>query len=244
MCDHDGVIGGASVAAQMRIPEIFEWAEYYCPWCYIGAVRLNAVMPEFEGRVKLRTRAFPLEIVGGGPPNRHELEQEWWLAALQEPRATFAPYRSDDWPTTTLPAFDAAVCAGRQGEAERHDIDLRIRRAFFAESRNIGRPEVMREIAEEAGLDLRRFERDMADPTLRAEVLDEAHRGYDAYDVRGTPTLMLENGTVLQHAFATADFEDDRISAVQPLPCCGDGCLDATRNLITMALEPAHASAQ
>ena len=103
--------------------------------------------------------------------------------------------------------------------------------------------EVMLEIAQEAGLDMRRFERDFADPTVRAEVLDEAHRGYDAYDVRGTPTLMLEDGTFLHHAFATADFENDRISAVQPLPCCGDGCLDATRDLIKMALEPARTSA-
>ena len=75
---------------QTNLPEIWEWAEYYCPWCYIGAVRLHAIMPEFQGRVKMRIRPFPLEVVGGGPPNRKELDQERWLAALQEPRAAFA----------------------------------------------------------------------------------------------------------------------------------------------------------
>src|SRR5688500_6179229 len=45
-------------------PEIWEWAEYYCPWCYVAAVRLHKIMPEYQGRMKLRQRAFPLEIYG------------------------------------------------------------------------------------------------------------------------------------------------------------------------------------
>jgi predicted DsbA family dithiol-disulfide isomerase len=238
--NHDGVIGGAPVV-ESRIPEVWEWAEYYCPWCYIGAVRLHAVMPEFAGRVALRTRAFPLEVYGGGPPNRHELEQEWWLAAIQEPLATFRPFRGDDWPTTTLSAFEAVAAAARQDEDIVHDFDLRVRRAFFAESRNIGKREVMLELAQEAGLDMLRFERDIANPSIRDAVLAEGRVGYERFGVRGTPTLMLEDGARLEHAFATADFEDDRISAVHPLPCCGDGCLDATRKLVEAALQPAEA---
>ena len=219
-----------------NLPEIWEWAEYYCPWCYVGAVRLNAVMPGFRDRVKLRIRPFPLEVVGGGPPNRDELEQEWWLAALQEPRAEFAPYRNDDWPTTTLPAFDAVSCAGRQGEDAFYDLDLRVRRAFFAESRNIGNRAVLLEIAQEAGLDMLRFERDFADPQVRAAVLAEAQLGRDQWRVRGTPTLMLSDGTRLRHPLAYPKFEDDRVVAVKPLPCFGDGCLDATRELVEKAL--------
>ena len=90
---------------------------------------------------------------------RDILEQEWRLAALQEPAAKFAPYEGDDWPATTLPAFEAAWCAARQGEAAFIDYDLRIRRAFFAEGRNIGRIEVLTEIAKEAGLDMAHFVR-------------------------------------------------------------------------------------
>jgi len=87
-----------------NIPELWQWAEYYCPWCYVAAVRLHKIMPQYQGRVKLRQRAFPLEIYGGGPPDRKELELEIWLAALQESKAVFKPFK-DDWPTTTLPAF-------------------------------------------------------------------------------------------------------------------------------------------
>ena len=219
------------------VPEIWEWTEYYCPWSYIGAVRLHQVMPEFRGRIRRHIRAFPLEVYGGGPPNRHELEQEWWLAALQEPLASFAPYRGDDWPTTTLPAFEALRAATRQLTDEQlHDFDLRVRRAFFAESRNIGRREVMLELAQEAGLDMARFERDFADPAVREEVLAEGRLGYDNCGVRGTPTLMLEDGTRLEHAFATAHFEDERIASVKPLPCHGEGCLEITRSLVERAV--------
>jgi predicted DsbA family dithiol-disulfide isomerase len=122
-------------------------------------VRLHRVIAEYEGRVRVQVRPFPLEVAGSGPAPRDILEQEWWLAAIQEPAADFAPYENDDWPATTLPAFEAAWCAFRQGEEVGFDYDLRVRRAFFAEGRNIGRRQVLLEIAEEVGLDARHFER-------------------------------------------------------------------------------------
>jgi predicted DsbA family dithiol-disulfide isomerase len=110
-------------------------------------VRLRTALPEYRGRVWLRTRPFPLEIYGGEPPPRDILEQEWWLAALQEPTANFVPYRRDG---TTLPTFQAVLSAFQLDEAAGHDFDLCVRRAFFGESRNIGRREGLLAIAREA----------------------------------------------------------------------------------------------
>ncbi len=31
------------------LPELWMWAEYYCPWCYIAVVRLHRVQQEYEG---------------------------------------------------------------------------------------------------------------------------------------------------------------------------------------------------
>ncbi len=200
-------------------------------------------MPEYEGRVKLRERAFPLEVFGGGPPNRHELEQEMWLAALQEPSAAFAPFRGEDWPTTTLPAFEAAWCAAQQGEAAGHDYDLRLRRAFFYENRNIGRGEVLLEIAHEAGLDMPRFTQMFDGGVAHQPVLDEGRLGYEHFRVHGTPTLMLENGVRLRHPIAYPITEHGQIVNVGKLPCCGETCLDATRALFDRALQGGPASA-
>lgn len=200
------------------------------------AVRLNVVLPEYQGRVRLRTRPFPLEVGDGEAAPRDILEQEWWLAALQEPDAAFAPYRGDDWPSTTLPAFDAAWCATRQGEAAGQDYDLRLRRAFFAQSRNIGRREVLLDLAREAGLDLARFDHDFAGEEARSTVLAERKLGRERYGVGGTPTPMLPDGTALVAPLAEPRMRERKIVAVGRLPCYGDACLDATRALFERAL--------
>lgn len=219
-----------------NLPELWEWAEYYCPWCYIAAVRLRKIMPEYQGRVKVRQRAFPLELFGGGPPNRKEIELEIWLAALQEPMAVFEPFK-EDWPTTTLPAFEAAWCAFQQGEAIGQEFDLRIRTAFFAEGRNIGSREVMLELAHEAGLDLGDFRRLFNSGKARIAVLEEGRMGQEIYNVRGTPTIMLSNGKKLRHPIAYPNIQNEKILSVAKLPCCGEGCYDATRSLFEKALK-------
>ncbi len=203
-------------------------------------MRLEKIIPEYKGRVRLRARPFPLEVFGGGPPNRSELEQEMWLAALQEPAAAFAPFRGKDFPTTTLPAFEAAWCAAQQGEEAGHDYDLRLRRAFFYESRNIGQRETLLEIAHEAGLDLPRFTRAFDSGEARKSVLDEGRLGQERFHVHGTPTLMMEDGTRLRHPMAFPVMEDGKIVKVGVLPCCGEACLDATRALFDRALERAQ----
>jgi len=194
-------------------------------------------MPEFQGRATLRIRPFPLELIDGESAPRDILEQERWLEAIQEPAAAFAPYRGDDWPTTTLPAFEAAWYAARQGDAALANYDLRVRQAFFAEGRNIGRWDVLRQIAEETGLDCQRFDQDVAGGAARAAVVEEARLGRERYRVRGTPTLMLATGTKLRHPIAYPRMEERQVVAVAALPCCGAGCLDATRAVIEQALQ-------
>lgn len=222
------------------MPELWEWAEYYCPWCYVAAVRLHKVAPEYRGRVRLRQRAYPLEVYGGGPPDRRELEAEMWLAALQEPEARFKPFTGTDWPTTTLPAFEAAWSVMQMDEAAGHDFDLRIRRAFFAEGRNIGRREVMLELAAEAGVEMAQFTRLFNGGEARAAVLAEGRLGKERYGVRGTPTLMTADGSKLRHPIAYARIDEGKVLSVGRLPCCGEGCYDATRALFEEALQQAR----
>jgi predicted DsbA family dithiol-disulfide isomerase len=218
------------------LPEIWEWAEYYCPWCYVTAVRLRESRAKYDGRVQVRMRAFPLEVYGSGPAPRDILAQEWWLAAIQEPKAEFAPWTGDDWPTTTLPAFAAFWAANQQDKALALDYDLRIRHAFFAESRNIGRREVLIELAEAVGLNMAEFLRVFESGTARDAVLEEGRLGRETYGVRGTPTVMLADGSRLRPPLAFPKFVDDRIVSIGHLPCHGAECYAATDELFEKAL--------
>lgn len=193
-------------------------------------------MSEYEGRVKVRIRAFPLELGSEAGVPRALLEQEWWLAAIQEPAATFAPFRGDDFPTSTLPAFDAAWCAAQQGERAALDFDLAVRRAFFAGGRNIGRREVLLEIAGETGLDVAAFTRALEGTAARAAVLAEAREGRERFRVRGTPTVMLADGTKLRLPIAYPVIHEHRVVGVGKLTCVGEECLAQTRALFERAL--------
>ncbi len=193
-------------------------------------------MSEYEGRVKLRIRPFPLELTGRVGVPRALLEQEWWLAAIQEPAAAFAPFQGDDFPTTTLPAFEAAWCAGRQGEGAALAFDLAVRRAFFAGGRNIGRREVLLDVAKETGLDAAAMAHALADGAARAAVEAEAREGRERWQVRGTPTVMLQDGTRLRLPIAFPLIRDGRVVGVGKLPCTGDGCLPQMRELFEQAL--------
>jgi hypothetical protein len=193
-------------------------------------------MPEYQGRVKLRQRAFPLELYGGGPPDRNELELEIWLAAMQEPEAVFKPFK-EDWPTTTLPAFEGAWCAFQQDELSGHDFDLRIRRAFFAEGRKIGKRTVILELAQESGLDMDHFTRLFNDGQARTAVLEEGRLGKEIYKVRSTPTVMLADGKKLRHRIAYPNIQNGKILSVGKLSCCGEECYEATRALFEQVLE-------
>lgn len=219
------------------IAELWEWAEFYCPWCYVMAVRLHRVQPEYDGRALAYTRFFPLELLNGEQPPRDILEQEWWLAAIQEPDAPFVPYSAADWPTTTLPAFDAVWAARRQGMRIAADLDLAIRRAFFGESRNIGDRNVLLDIARALDLDFQRFEADFASPAARTAVEEEGRIGREQYHVRGTPTMMLSDGTRLITPVAMAKIRNRKIVSVPPLTQVGNARLDATRALFEAAIE-------
>jgi predicted DsbA family dithiol-disulfide isomerase len=199
-------------------------------------VRLHHVLPEYQGRVRLRVRPFPLEVMAGEAAQHAVLDQEWWLAAVQEPLARFKPFEGEDWPTTTLPAFEVAWCAAQQGEPAFFAFDLRVRQAFFAESRNIGQREILLDLAREVGLDLASLTRELDSGRPREAVLAEAQAGQERYRVRGTPTLMLADGTKLRSPIAFPQMREHRITGVMPLPCHADECLQATRELFERAL--------
>jgi protein-disulfide isomerase len=82
-----------------------------------------------------------------------------------------------------MPAAKAAVAAGNQGKFfEMHD-------KLFENSRALSE-EVYVKLAQELGLDVEKFKKDMADPATQA-FIDQEMKDAQAADVRGTPTILI-----------------------------------------------------
>src|SRR5262249_9418115 len=82
-----------------------------------------------------------------------------------------------------LPAAKAAIAAGKQGKYwEMHD-------ELFKNSRDLS-ADKLKEIAGQVGLDVARWEKDMASPDVQAQIDKELGDGKSA-DVQGTPTFFV-----------------------------------------------------
>jgi protein-disulfide isomerase len=82
-----------------------------------------------------------------------------------------------------MPAAKAAVAAGKQGKFwQMHDI-------MFENNRELT-PDKLKEYATKVGLDVARWEKDMASPEVQAQI-DREMQDARAADVTGTPTIFV-----------------------------------------------------
>ena len=168
------------------------FSDYQCPWCYNAAVRLREIQQAYGDRVRLHWRAFPL--IPGEQSDRRVTQKTrdgWQRIGAEEPRACFAPPEIDTpLPSSSVPALTAAKCAERQGDAVFDRFHDRLFTALFRDHLDIGRPEVLRDLAREATLDLARFEADYAGEAYEA-VLRDCAEGAAWFGVSGLPTVIL-----------------------------------------------------
>jgi protein-disulfide isomerase len=92
-----------------------------------------------------------------------------------------------------LNAARAAVAAQKQGKFwEMHD-------KIFANQRALS-PDNLKQYAQEIGLDVPRFEKDMASPEVQKQIDDDMKVAREV-QVRGTPTLFLNGKRVMNRSF-------------------------------------------
>lgn len=165
--------------------------DFGCPWVYRIARFLNFVREEGTYDPVVTWRAFPLEQVNApdGP--------EWGLWEKE------SRIRSKG-----RAAFEAAFAAKRQGDEAFKKFHWGLLRARWEEDLDLGRRASHLAVAEEAGLDLAKFEQDLDDPALLAEVGEDYTFARNTYGVFGTPTVVFPNGGAA-YLKVTADFPKD-----------------------------------
>lgn len=207
----------------MRTIEIFSSLD--CPYAYLAVYRARQVWPEYAGQVQLAWRALPLEYINRCSVSRPLFDAELTLFAQLAPELPFHSWRLAewDWPATMWPAFEALACAQAQNEAAALEMSWRLRRAFFAEGRNIALRHELLAIAEEAAaatpLDAGRLKQDWDDGRYKAAIIADARRGWRELQVNGSATFLLPDGRQITNpAIGEVDFDEanNRLRSFKP----------------------------
>jgi predicted DsbA family dithiol-disulfide isomerase len=156
-------------------PEKFDvFFDYFCPFVYRVSVLLGNVRDSGERTMDIRWRYFSLAQV-------NSKDDGWTIWGA--PESEHARGRL---------AFKAAEAARRQDGFE--DFHSRLLRARHVDRLDIDDVGVVERVADEAGLDLDRFRRDVADPQILAALERDHRAAVVEHGIFGTPTFLFPGG--------------------------------------------------
>lgn len=175
------------------------FSDIWCAFGYLAVHRLHATRARLglDQRVRFEHRAFPMELLNGNPGSRPGSDSEVPTVGACAPEAGWQLWQSKDWlyPSSSLPALEAVQAARRQSASAAEDLDLMLRRAFWAESRCISNQTVILEAAARTStVDVDALRQALTWGTARPQVAEQAAvAASDA--VVCSPHLFLPDGT-------------------------------------------------
>jgi predicted DsbA family dithiol-disulfide isomerase len=186
------------------MPQTIEiYADFICPWCYIGLARLNRLAKERLVRLHWNPYLLRPDIPPGGipltsilPPDRLERAE---VAVREAAQAAGLVLNRPRLVPNTRQAHETGFLAEAQGLGDAYH--RAVFNAYFTQARNIGDAEVLAEIGEEVGLS-------------RDEILDTLHTGRYRADVDRATADAFKRGirSVPNFIFASGK----RFSGAQP----------------------------
>jgi predicted DsbA family dithiol-disulfide isomerase len=175
------------------------FSDIWCSFAHITVHRLHATRERLglTDAVRFDHRAFPLELLNEAPSPRPGTDSEVGRMASHEPAAGWQLWQDKDWlyPSTTLPALEAVQAAKEQSLRASEQLDLALRRAFWAESRCISnRTVILRAAASTSEVDVAALAAALDDGRARRALSEQA--AISATDrVNCSPHLFLPDGT-------------------------------------------------
>jgi len=178
------------------------YSDVICPWCYVGKRRLEAALqaPGMPAPIHLSWRPFELnpDLPPAGVERRVYRARKFgaarsaaidarMLTTGREVGIQFAFERMQRTPNTRL-AHRLIWEADRQGRQEA--VVERLFHGYFEGGLDIGRTEVLADVAAEAGLEAEGTRRALADPDSLEAVRDLEQQGY-AMGIQGVPFFIL-----------------------------------------------------
>lgn len=130
---------------------IIIYSDIWCAFGHLAVHRLHNTRRQLglEDVVRFDHRVFALELLNGNPGCRPGSDSEVPTVGACDPDAGWQLWQDKDWlyPSTSLPALEAVQAAKDQGPRASEDLDLGLRRAFWAESRCISNRQVILDVA-------------------------------------------------------------------------------------------------
>lgn len=187
------------------------WADVVCPWCWIGETRLYRALdrrPEIEAEVSWRPFQLQPRMPAEGMPWDEFVERKF--GGPQRARPMFAHVAAASAPDGLAFRFDAIPTAPNTRDphrlillAERAGAGRAMAEALFAghfsRGRDLTDPEVLADLAAQAGLDSERVSAFIAGDELGREV-DESQAEAASLGIQGVPFFVIDG----RYAFSGA----------------------------------------
>lgn len=211
--------------ALLRLPTdpttVVIFSDLNCSFAHLAMYRLHRTRSRLglDGLLWFEHRAFPLELFNCTVNERPGVDSEVAVIGALEPAAGWQLWQGPDWtyPATTLPALEAVQAATTQGWQAAEQLDLALRRAFWAESRCICQRHVILDLAAATGVvDIDRLAVALDSGSARSAVMtqfDTARNGR----VTCSPHIFLYDGTNFANPGVRARWQNGRFGVGFPV---------------------------
>jgi predicted DsbA family dithiol-disulfide isomerase len=206
--DDRGIEQGRVMTKLLKIDFVSDVA---CPWCAVGLGALDRALEHLDGEVAVELHFRPFELnpqMGpegediaehltrkyGGTPAQFEAAR----AAIRERGAAVGfsfGQRTRIW--NTFDAHRLLHWAGLEGVAAQHALKLALLRAYHGEGRNPADPEVLADVAAQAGLNAARAREILQGDEFAAEVRAEEQRWLQL-GIHSVPAIIIDDRHLIE----------------------------------------------
>jgi predicted DsbA family dithiol-disulfide isomerase len=189
--------------SQTGTERITVYADYVCPFCYLGRRSLDRYQAEREEELEVDWHPFDLRSGKRTPDGEIDhgvddgKDDEYFEQARENVRRLQEHYDAEmaQEIATDVDSLDAQVASYYVKEHYPYDrwldFDEAIYDALWQEGRDIGDVDVLADLADDVGLDLDEIRDSVDDETLRAEVT-ERFTAAQQQGITGVPTFAYE----------------------------------------------------
>lgn len=185
-------------------------SDYVCPWCYIGAVRVEQMQQEFD----IDVTWWPYELHPDTPKEGRELST---LIRREGRGPDFRDYLRENLEGAGRTMVDRTLVSNSHlaleaaefaRDNDRFDpMHRALLRAYFEEGKDIGDLEVVVETGARAGLDAEALRNALAEGRY-SQVIDEARQIAREQGITSTPTFVFDERLVVPGAQDYLFFQD------------------------------------